>query len=166
MPDIPREVIVHKSVVARLRDEFPDLSEADLADTIEGESRLDVALAALLRDALEAEAMAGGIAELLLKPAKERKDRLEAKGVKLRAIALWALEEVGLRGFRAPDMTVSVRQLRQPLIITDETKLPDEFVKIERIPRKVDIYRALDEGREVPGTALGNASSFLSIRKG
>jgi Gp157 protein len=133
-----------------------------LLDTLEGLSDLNEQIAALVRDAVRAKAMANAL-KLIIDDNVSRKLRFEAKSERLRALALYALTEAGIPKVDAPDMTISQAPGRPSVIITDESLVPDEFCKIERTPVKNVIAEALKSGRFVPYAVWSNPEKILRV---
>jgi len=150
---------------AELLAEFPELAEDEraLADTLEGETDLPDVLGRLIRDARRKEAMAGGLGNLI-KDETERKARLLASADKLRHIVQSLMDTAGLTKLEQPDFTASIRSVPPKVEVTDETVLPDAYVKITRVPDKNAIREALGRGDEVPGAVLGNGGTSIAIR--
>lgn len=155
----------HHEMVAQIRAAFPDENEESLCDTIEGESNLSEAIAAVLRAALESAAMADGI-DAMIEKVQMRKRRLAARATALRAAALQAMQDAGMKKLSAPDMTVSIGHSKPRVIITEPDMIPDHLCKIIREPSKTAIGAELAAGRDVPGATLGNPQSFLTIHGG
>ena len=151
-------------MVQRLRDTFPDASEADLADTIEGETTLDAAIIAILRAANENDATAEGLRGYIGR-LEERYDLLKQRSERLRQMALSAALGAGVpRPLRANDFTASISQGRRKVQITGD--VPDSF-RLPPKPREPDrkaIGDALNAGVKLPFAELGNATPFWSIR--
>ncbi len=64
-----------------------------------------------------------------------------------------------------PEGRLTLSAPRSKVIITDEAKLPDEYVKVERTPMKAEIKKALDAKIEVPGATISNGGDkILSIK--
>ncbi len=62
------------------------------------------------------------------------------------------MEQADLRKIMEPDLTVSLRPSRPPLMIIDEAAIPRGFLKPQ--PDKLDrlgLIAALRDGRDVPG---------------
>jgi hypothetical protein len=159
-------VPAHRAIVAALRDAFPDESDDDLIDTIAGESDLPGAVVAVLRAALEREAQAKAIKDELIARLTERARRLEDGATSLRAAALQAMQEAGLKKVSAIDMNVSVGRGKPRVIITDAGIIPFLLCRITREPSKTLIAAALQNGKDVPGATLGNPQPFLTIHRG
>ncbi len=50
------------------------------------------------------------------------------------------------------------------VMIIDESKLPDNYMRIKKEPNKVIIKEALAHGDFVPGAALSNGSQTLAVK--
>src|SRR5215472_18486056 len=150
MTDIRYAVEVHRALIDRLREQFPEADEDTIADTAAGETTLDAAVAQLLRAARRSEMCAEGM-KAIVRDAQQRKIAYEEREAKLRALALWAMQESGLKTIggtpQIPDMTVSVITPKTgKVVITDEALIPDALCKIERTPRKGDIAARIAQG--------------------
>ena len=59
----------------------------------------------------------------------------------------------------------SIRRGKDGIIVTDEAKLPDRFVKTEKTPMKAEIAEAiLKDGEIVPGAEKRNGSPYLHLK--
>jgi hypothetical protein len=154
----------HREIAERIREMFPAEDDETLADTIEGESDLPAAIISVLRAAIEREVTAKALADLI-EVMVARKRRFEDDARNLRGAALHAMCETGLKKLAAPDMSVSVTTGKPRIMITDDSLVPDDLVRITRTPSKTDIAKAMAEGREIPGVTLGNPEPFLSIHR-
>ena len=65
---------------------------------------------------------------------------------------------------RDPLVTVSIRDPRPGVVITDEAKLADHLVRITRVPDKARIAEAIRDGEVVEGAELRNGPPSLEIR--
>ena len=156
-------VPAHRAIVERLREMFPDASDDDLVDTVAGESDLPDAIAATLRIALEREATAKALGELIDAMAA-RRVRIDGGALALRAVALDAMLEAGVTlPLRAPDMSVTIGAAQPKVIITAPDLVPDDLCRIVRAPIKSAIATAIKSGRDVPGATLGNPQPNLRI---
>lgn len=164
MADLRNSVAIHQQFMERLKTAYPDLDEADLLDTVEGETDLVEVIHKTMRQAEYDARLIQGIkdwkAEL-----DARKARLETRVQSLRAAVLWAMEETGRRKLELPDMTLSVRAGGDAVTISDPDAVPDDFCEFKRTPRKAQIKETLKAGTAVPGASLGNAAPSLSVRK-
>jgi hypothetical protein len=152
-------------MVEAIKAAFPDETEESLADSIEGQTQLDGAIIAVLRNAIEREAMGKALGELI-DGMTARRRRLDEGARSLRAAALQAIQESGLSlPLRAPDMSVGIGRAKPKVIITDPALVPLELCKTTVEPSKTLIAEAWAQGRDVPGVTLGNAVNFLTIRR-
>lgn len=150
----------------RLKAEFGlDDEDEALEDSLEGASDLNEQLLKFARQAVEIEAFAGALGEII-KTNQTRKARMEHKAEKLRGIIRWALSESGTKKVLAPDMTLLLSPAKAPLLVDDDAKFPDRLVRIKREPDKVAIRADLERGVEIAGARLGNPAMTLTIRRG
>ncbi len=164
-PDLWGALREHGDLRQKLLTVYPDLAEAPetLQDTLEGITKLDDQIVAAMRWIMgredDAEAIGKRIEKLMA-----RKRRLEEGARSGRGVILHAMQEGGLKKIVAPDFSLSVRQTKPKIVITDEAAVPDHLCKIERTPSKTMIADELAAGRDVPGAQKGNAAPFLVVR--
>ncbi|KKK75971.1 hypothetical protein LCGC14_2868400, partial [marine sediment metagenome] len=96
---------------------------------------------------------------------QERLSRIKARAEKKRVLVLSAMEKAGLKNITEPDMTVSLRALSQPLVITDEHKIPQTYWDPQplKLNRK-KLKDALQSSKQVSGATLGNGAMTISVR--
>jgi hypothetical protein len=164
MNDLHRAVAAHKELVERIRAAFPEESEETLADSILGETALDAAILSVLRAAIYREAHADAI-EGMIDTLASRKRRLAEGAQALRRAARDAMIEGGMPKLTSADLTVSVRDGKPKVIVTDEKLIPDLLCRFTRSPNKTDIGEVLRNGHAVPGATFGNADPVLTIRR-
>lgn len=133
----------------------------------EGEITPDIEQAlAITEDQFAAKATDYGLAilnlEAMAKAAKAEKERLaglqkfyENVSNRLRSALCGAMDVLDHPKVESPSVRLFLRHTTATEV-DDVTKLPDEFVttKIEDVPDKAAIKKALQEGREVPGAHL------------
>lgn len=158
-PEIVRQQI------ANLLHQYPELAEdEDLRlDMIEAETDANSLFSAIVAQIIEADKSAMGLAAYERK-FKERRTRMEHRIEKLRELGFKIMEAADIRKVELPEATLSIRNGTQQVVITDESRLPDKFVRVERSPRKTEIKDALKSGEAIPGAELSNGSPSLSIR--
>lgn len=156
------------SVRARLlnEDESLEYDEAAITELLgEAEGNVKDILARVGRAAKHAEAMAESAKEMKSKLAAREK-RYNDRNETLRGVAMAMMEALGTRKQEWPDMTISITNGRQGVVITDLDKVPDIYVEVktERIPDKRTIASALNAKLDVPGAELRNAMDYVTIR--
>ncbi len=80
----------YQTLCRQLNEDFPDLDDETLADTLEGLTDLHEIIAEVIRSALVDEAMVGGLKQRV-SDMKARLERLEARARKKKALALEAM---------------------------------------------------------------------------
>jgi Siphovirus Gp157 len=152
----------HDALVQSIRDAYPDVSEEDLADTIEGESTLEAAIIATLRAANEHDMTLEAL-KLHMDRMTERAALLKLRSEKLRAAALQAAQEADIKmPLKAPDFTASVALGKPKVMISGD--VPDTFMRIKKEPNKTAIMDALSAGVKLPWASLSNATPHWVIR--
>lgn len=165
MTDLRHALAIHTELRDRLKAAYSlDDDDPALIDTLEGLSDLDAAIAAVVREAREAEANANAL-DTIIEGNRQRKARWERKRESLRDLASWAMAESGLKKITTPDLTVSLRA-GKPKIIIDEGALAAEFMKsiITTKPDREAVKAAVDAGNMPNGVTIGNAMPILSVR--
>lgn len=142
----------------------PELDDITLADTLEGITNLHEAVTAVIRSALEDEAMVRGLrgrmAEL-----DARLARLDERASKKRELALSVMDEARVEKITAPDVTISLRPAPPAVEVTDEEAIPEMFWV--RPTPKLDrrrILEVLKAGVVVMGARLSTPRACLSVR--
>jgi hypothetical protein len=116
----------------------------------------------------DASANAVGMIDVMsqrLENLKDRRARFARRVETLRGLILKVMQSAELKRIELADVTLSQRA-SQPQIIgeLDAATLPDDLVKITRVPDRTAIRKALLEHREVPGVFLSNAPPGLMIK--
>jgi hypothetical protein len=162
---IEQAMSVAFAVRTRLLHEDPDLAadETALRDTLDGETDVFDVIRQLARFALEAEAMA--------EVCGARADAIMARGKRFRAREQYArqaifgmMEALGEKKVENPEFTLSLRAGRPGVVITDETAIPDHFMRVTREPDRAAIGAALKAGQVVDGAELQNGMPSLAIK--
>jgi len=148
----------------RLLAEDPALDERTLADTVEGLTDLHEIVSAIVRSALEDEALAAGL-KSRIGEMQTRLERFEDRSSKRRQIARDVMTEIELKKLVAPDFTVSIRPGSPALVVIDERAIPGSFFE-PREPRlnRVALLAELKGGAQIVGAELSNPSPVLSVR--
>ncbi|WP_310349218.1 siphovirus Gp157 family protein [Methylobacterium sp. BE186] len=156
------DVLIGQAVLDEIRAAGIDEDDADFAALVDAECDTLERLRRIIRFARHTEAQSKALGEIQAEM-RERKWRLDKKAGDLRAAALWALGELGMKKLEAPDFTASVSESRPKVVITDEAAIPDQFCRIKREPDKTALLAALLRD-EVPGADLGNGAPSLTVR--
>jgi hypothetical protein len=144
--------------------EDPEIDEVTLADTLEGATSLHEAITAVIRSALEDEAMAGALRGRM-NELEVRLRRIEHRAEKKRELVLATMGNAGVSKIVAPDVTLSLRPAPPSVVVTDESLVPEWFW-IPQAP-KLDRRRMLEvlkAGEQVLGAELANPRLTLSVR--
>jgi len=148
----------------RLLAEDPDLDDQTLADTVEGMTDLHEVIAAIVRAAVTDEALAEGLRGRI-QEMEARLSRFEYRAATHRKVARDVMVEAAIKKVLAPDLTISVRDGRPSLQITDEAAIPSIYwvVPEPRLDRQ-SLAAELKKGVAITGACLGNAEPVLSVR--
>lgn len=140
-----------------------DTDEAALMEALrEGGADVDGLLVRLLRARSEADANGEAVAVRIV-DLSNRKRRFDRQAEEYRAAAYSILDALGLTKWRNAEFSVSVSPGRPGVIVTDETALPDRFVRVVRQPDKAAIKAALEQGEVVEGAQLSNGLPQMRI---
>lgn len=149
----------------RLIQDYPEIDDETLLDTLEGATNLKEAIGELVRSALTDESLESGIKQRI-EEMRERLVRFQTTAESKRALALRVMEETDIDKILEPDFTISLRTTPCSLVVIDEGQIPETFWRPQ--PAKLDRKAALDaihRGERVPGATLSNARVSLSVRR-
>ncbi len=121
-------------------------------------------MAAILRAALEDEALATGLKGRIAEM-EDRLGRLKDRASKRRQIAKDAMVELDLKKLTTPDFTASIRAGTPTLMVIDEAAIPSIYWEPQdpKLDRK-GLAAELKQGGEVNGATLSNPEPVLSVR--
>lgn len=137
--------------------------ETLLADMLEAETDLHEFLAAVTENKCDADAKIEGIGDLMSR-FKARCDRFEQRSEALRGLMFKIMTQAGVRKVELAAATHSIRNGVPKVIITDETRLPPDCIRIKREPDRIAIKERLSRGEAVPGAELSNSEPQLATR--
>jgi hypothetical protein len=145
--------------------EYPDLAddEALRADMLEGETGLHAILSRVLDHRQEAVEVLTGI-KARKQDITDRQSRYERRKDAMTTLIKRLMDVAGQDRVMLPEATISVTKGRESVLITDESELPQGFVKIVREPKKTEILASLQAGETVPGAALQFGENGITVR--
>lgn len=151
--------------IADLFAAYPELAEdEDLRrDMLEGETSAFEVLTRLVSIERDADSMARAVASRI-SDLQARKARAEKRKEAMRVLMLRIMRAANIKKAPLVEATVSVSKGRQSVEIVDEAALPDEFVRIERVPDKKALLAKLAANENVPGAALKDGDETLTVR--
>ena len=154
----------YRVVRDRIRSLDPTIDDDTLADTVDGLTDLHEILAAVIRSALQDEALAAGL-KARIGTMQARLERLQERAVKRRDIARDVMIETDIKKITAPDFTISIRPGSPSLVVIDEGAIPMEFW-VPRDPRldRQALLSVLKQTGAVFGCELSNPQPVLSVR--
>ncbi len=166
---LTRDARIHAELRERLKAEYGlEDGEAALEDTLQGATNLVESLARLAREVKHSEAQSKAVKDVM-RDNGERAARLDRKAETLRAQIAWAMSEAGMKRIPdgvLPDLTVTMREGKPPLVIPSEELVPDEWCQRKTVstPDKQAIRDALEQGERLAFAHLGNSMPTLTIR--
>ncbi len=158
------ELTYHEHIREQIRNEFPDIDEETLADTLEGLTNLNEMLGAVVRSHLDDmaifEALKSRMADM-----QDRLSRISKRADKKRELITSVMEQADLKKLAEADFTVSLRSSSAPLVVTEEGSIPESFWKLQspKLDRQ-GLIAALKSGGQVRGAVLGNPRMTIAIR--
>jgi hypothetical protein len=96
----------------------------------------------------------------------EHAKRQERNAEKLQSYVIRCMEQAGLKKLDANLGTLSLRNRPNSVVITDESVLPAQFVRLVQTtaPDKKALKEALESGAEIPGADLAIGGHYLVVR--
>ncbi len=158
------ELTYHEHLREQIRNEFPDIDEETLADTVEGLTNLYEMLGAVVRSHLDDMAMVDALKSRMA-DMQDRLSRIGKRADKKRELVTSVMEQADLKKLAEADFTVSLRASSAPLVVTEETAIPKPYWKPQapKLDRQ-GLIAALKLGGRVPGAVLGNPRMAIAIR--
>lgn len=145
--------------------EYPQLADDEelFRDTLEGNTRFNEIMDRLLGEMRDNETLAEATSARIAK-IKERQTRLTHRAQFYRSLMHRLLTVTGIQSVALAEAKVSIMKSPDKVIITDESAVPDAFMKITKEPNKTAIKNAIKTGTYVPGAALSNGGTTISVR--
>jgi len=148
----------------RVRHEDPEIDDRTLADTVEGLTDLHEIVQAVIRSALQDEALASGL-KGRIGEMQDRLERLQDRASKRRQIAKDVMVELDLKKITAPDFTISIRPGTPSLMVIDQDAVPPTYWEPGAPKlRRQELAQDLKNGEQVAGATLSNPEPVLSVR--
>jgi len=143
---------------------YPELAEdTDLrADMLEGSTAAYDVLTRLVNIERDSDSMSKAIAERI-RDLSSRKARAEKRKDAMRLMMLRVMRAIGAPKVNLVEATVSITKGRDSVEIVDEAKLPDAYVRIERVPDKTALKAALANDN-VPGARMRSGEETITVR--
>jgi len=157
------ESVNYRALLDQLRQDYQDLDDETLFDTLEGLSDLPDLVGELVRSALDDEAMITGL-KWRCEAMAARLSRLKERHQKKRAMAAWAMGMAGLSTVKQPDFSVSLSEGAYRLELQDESAIPGLYLVPQ--PPKLDkaaISAALKRGETIDGAQLVQGQPFITV---
>lgn len=145
--------------------EYPQLADDEelFRDTLEGNTRFNEIMDRLLGEMRDNETLAEATSSRIAK-IRERQTRLTHRAQFYRSLMHRLLTVTGIQSVALAEAKVSIMKSPDKVIITDENAVPDAFMKITKEPNKTAIKNAIKTGTYVPGAALSNGGTTISVR--
>lgn len=124
---------------------------------------VETVLVRMLRAGDEAHHNAEAVGERIA-ALQARQARYKAQAEECRRAVMAIMDAAGLTKFRHPEFTVSLSAGRPGVVVTDESALPDRFVRVERKPNLSALREAMEDGEVILGAEWSNAAPRLTVR--
>ena len=161
---LSHELTYHNHLREQIWNEFPDIDEETLADTLEGLTNLNEMLAAVVRSHLDDMAMVDAL-KSRVGDMQDRLSRICKRAEKKREIVTSVMEQADLKKLAEAEFTVSLRASPAPLVVTEEGAIPGPYWKPQapKLDRQ-GLITALKSGEQISGAVLGNPRMAIAIR--
>lgn len=96
----------------------------------------------------------------------ERKRIMQNRKDSLKEYLRTNMEASGITKITHPLFTITLGKGKPIVVIDEESKIPDEYMntKVTSTPAKLEIAKAIKEGKEVPGAHSETGKSSISIK--
>ncbi|MCF4166368.1 siphovirus Gp157 family protein [Zavarzinia compransoris] len=166
-PDAERDLVKELAAARILRESLKDFGDDEdlIRDTVEGETDLHEAIAAVIHSMDEDQIIVDGIA-VRIDALKARLDAAKDRIGRKRALIEQAMTIGEIKTLRLPEVTLTVSSTPRTVDVTDETLIPSRFWK-PKDPTldRAALTEALKGGEEIEGARLDNGGIKLTIRR-
>jgi len=154
-----------KQQLELLLKDYPELVEDEelREDMFEGSTNIKEVLTELINIDANASTMIEAIKQQI-NYLKQRSDRFDHRKEVTRKLIMQIMNIADLTKMELANGTISVSNTPASVIITDETKIPDEYFRIKKEVNKTKIKDALKDGVEIEGVQLSNGGSTIRIK--
>ncbi len=154
-----------KDAIERIRKvaEALDQDDPDKLEMLNIEGDYTALMEWALRKRLEAKAHAEAI-KSIEETYRARRTMFDGKAENMRSVIEWSMKSANEHKNIGPSGTVSFGKKKQGVTVIDESKIPDEFFKIERKLDKAKLNEACLGGANIEGAVLDNGGETLIIR--
>lgn len=162
--DLASTLNLHLRLRTYLQQQYADLDDETLADTLEGISDLREILTQVIRSALEDEVLLSALSTRL-SDMKARQARLRLRLDKKRKLVQRAMLEANVKALTEGDFSAFLRSASPALEVTSEDKIPLSFWKPQ--PPVLDrhaLLEALKSGAQIDGASLMEGQTQLCVR--
>ncbi len=158
------EAAHYRLLTEQLKSDYTAIDDDTLRDTMEGISELPQIVEELIRSALDDDTLIAGL-KVRLDAMNERMARIKDRYEKKRSLAAWAMGSAGIPKMETPDFGVSLCAGQQRLVISDPTKLPEQYL-VPQAPKpdRTAIVIALKSGTIIDGAGLEAGNPFIAVR--
>lgn len=154
-----------KAKVHELFATYPELEDDETlrADMLEAETDLHALINRIIKQKLDADAMASAVKSRKADLA-ERQARFERKAEGMKTLAKSLMLAADLPKIMLPDATVSITKPRTRVNIIDVNELPQGYFITERKAKSAEIKAALEGGETIPGAELTLGDDGIMVR--
>ena len=148
--------------LAQLADD-PDMPEQALADSLEGlEGEIEIKAQALLQVVAGMEGDTVAI-DAEIRRLQDRKRVITNRANSLREYLRQNMLATGIDKIECPLFQITLTKPKPMALVLDESRIPDDYMRVVKAPDKAAILSALKAGEDVPGCALGESKAGLRM---
>jgi hypothetical protein len=154
----------HEYLRQKIIEDFPDIDEETLIDTLEGLTNLHEKLAAIVRSQQEDRVLLVALKDRM-DEMRQRYKRLEHRIEKKGELVSSVMDRAGIAKIIESDVTISIRQTPRPLVLTNENAIPEDYWRPQapKLDRK-KLIDYLKTENPISGACLGNGGVTVSVR--
>jgi len=157
------EAAHYRLLADQLKNDFGELDDETLTDTLQGLSDLPEMIEEIVRSGLDDETLMAAL-KVRLDEMKSRFARLKSRFERKRELASWAMGSGGIAKLQAADFSVSLCAGAQRLEVTEESKIPEIYFVPQ--PAKLDrtgLLNAVKRGEAIEGASLVTGQPYIAV---